>query len=56
MNSHDVFPNIYADLLLLLEEREETRRERILKERMALRSEGDQEELVSSTSRHYCCD
>ena len=53
MNSHDVFPNIYADLLLLLEEREETRRERILKERMALRSK---EELVSSTSRHYCCD
>ena len=55
MNSYDVFPNIYADLLLLLEEREETRRESILKERMAL-SWKDQYELVSSTSRHYCCD
>ena len=55
MNSHDAFPNIYADLLLLLEEREETRKERILKEKMAL-SRNDQYELVSSTSRHYCCD
>ena len=56
MNSHDVFPNIYAGLLLLLEEREETRKERILKERMVPRSKEDQKELVSSTSRHYCCD